>query len=595
MYKKIDSRGNVYVIKSFRSGSKTSSKVVARLGKLSEIMEKNHWTEAQALDWIQAEIKRFEADDKEESGTLILALNKNRDIPMDEQPSFRTGHFFLQRILSTLNLPALCKTIQDRYKIQFDLYAILSALVFNRILNPGSKLDAYEHLDEYCAHWNFSLNDVYRSLDVIAENSAEIQAALFKESTKFVDRDIATLIYDCSNFYMEIEEADEGLKQYGKSKENRPNPIIGMGLFTDSEGIPIRMNLFPGNKPDVTTIDKTVINELRNEFDIKQFIYSADAGIASESVKQSLKHFHFPCAYIVTESIKKMPQVNQAWALGEDVEADHNWWFYRKYNPDLHKVATYKILFKDINEKEHGNIIFFKEKWIKKDNETNREERLIVTYSPKYAKYLRTLRENHLERTVKKLKAQGKRKRQTDPARFIKETHLTKEGETAEKTVFEVDEGKVDKEARYDGFYCVSTDLEEASIDQILRINKNRWRIEANFRTLKTDLNSRPVFVQNDERIKAHFLICFLALLTLRLIEKSLDFAYSGPEILETLRGMWMFRQKDLGYSPDFKRTELTDHLMKKFDLPLSKEIISSEKYAQLEKRSHKKMRSLKN
>lgn len=595
MYKRIDSRGNIYVIKSFRSGSKTSSKVIARLGKLSEIMEKNNWTESEALDWIQKEIRRLEAEDHEDSGSVVLTLSKNRDIPLDEQPSFRTGHLFLQRVLSSLNLPAVCKDIQERYKIQFDLYAILSALVFNRILDPGSKLDAFEHLDEYYGDWDFSLNDIYRSLDVIAQNSTEIQSALFKESMKFVDRDIATLIYDCSNFYMEIEEAADKLKQYGKSKENRPNPVIGMGLFTDSEGIPIRMNLFPGNMPDVTTIDKTVINELRNKFDIKQFIYSADAGIASDAIKESLKHFCFPCGYVVTESIKKMTDANQACALGEDVDEDENWWFFHQYSPDLQKVVTHKILFKNINEKEHGNIIFFKEKWIKKDNQTKREERLVVTYSPKYASYLRTLREKHVGRAAKKIKTQGKHKRQTDPARFIKETHLTDEGEVAEKAVLEIDEDKVDKEARFDGFYCVSTNLEKAGIDQILSINKNRWRIEANFRTLKTDLNSRPIFLQNDERIKAHFLICFIGLLTLRLIEKSLDFTYSGPQILEALRGMWMFKQKDLGYSPDFKRTELTDHLMKRFDLPLSKEIISPERFAQLEKRSRMKMRSLKN
>lgn len=584
MYKKIDKSGNIYICETFRIGSKTSSRTVSKLGTLSNLMEKNNWTEQQALDWIDQKVKEMTKEAKEQSGAVTIKLSKSKRIPKDQIRSIRVGYLFLQSIYYSLDIPKIMDEISEHYHFQYSLNDVFSCLVFNRAIEPASKRKSFLLKNDYPESWEFKQNDIYRALSVLGAHSDAIQRKIFQNSRKMMSRNTSVLYYDCTNFYFEIEEADESkFRSYGKSKENRPNPIVQMGLFMDTDGIPLRMSIFPGNQNEQVSIDKTAIREICRNYEIGQFVYCADAGLGSSKIKEALNGYAFPCAYIVTQSIKKLPAKEKAWALDEN---RNEYWFYRKYDPISKQIITQKTLFDEIRQDKKNNNIYYREKW--HWNKNGKPERLIVTFSPKYAHYLAEKRDRQLERAEKKLNNAGKRKGINDPARYVKETYLTEDGEIADTTLYEIDEEKVIDEARYDGFYALATDLEDG-IDTIIEASKQRWMIETGFREMKSYLDARPVYVRREERIQAHFLICFVALTLIQILKKALSKPYTTEELLETLRKMRLHVLGNHGYDPDFTRTDLTDDLIDFFDLPLDQEFISDLRLKQIINRTKKK------
>lgn len=621
MKKTITRTGNIYIQESVRNGNKVTSRTVKKLGKVSSIMKEHSWTEQQVMDWIDEQVALLNDEKKNNPGKSTIILSASEKLAKGEgegaQIPLNMGYLFIQSILSSLGLPKILDRISESSKTQFDLNSITSLLVYDRIIHPSPKLGAFHKKNRFLEPFDFDLHQVYRALDLLGDRLDEIQQELFKSTSKAINRNTDVLYYDCTNFFFETEEADpdrtiadengkekviKGDRQYGQSKENRPNPIVQLGLFVDANGIPIRFSVFPGSQSEQVSIDEETFKEIHRKYKIGSFIYCSDAGLASSKIKKSLNSYAFPSYYIVSQSLKKMKGSLQKRCLDEyDKDENGNpsqkkddqkpvYWKYQKFDETLGRITERSILFKDIDQSPENKTVYYHEVWHQNHLNGDKPERLIVTYQPVYANYQKRIREEQIKRGEKKAASGQKGKGPNDPARFFREVKVTADGEVAECSFYELDQEKIDNEARFDGFYCMSTNLEdEHAVSQIMKISKLRWQIEAAFRIMKTDLESRPVYVHTPNRIRAHFLICFLALLVVKILETVLEKKFTVPEILETLKGMQAAKiVGNQGYLPVFVRTDLTDSLTEKFNLPLDRQFITSPKMNQLIARTKK-------
>lgn len=551
---------DVYIYRSFRKeNGKSSSRIYKKLGKFNALLEQFGGDEDKLMAWAKEQAAKETVLYNQHTGKINVEFSKAASIPLNEQRSFNVGYLFLQDLCTQLRLDKICRAIKDRHKFKYDFSAILTDLIFARILSPSSKLASYEYCKSLLEPPRYSLQDVYRSLSVIAEESDFIQSELYKNSNFLHPRNNRVLYYDCTNYYFEIEE-ESGSKRYGKSKENRPNPIVTMGLFMDADGLPLAFDIFPGNQNEQTTL-KPLESKILQDFNCSEFIFCSDSGLGSASNRRfnSLGNR----AYIITHSLKKMKKEEREIALNPTQ--------FRKIGSD--KFIDLRTL--DESEEEIYNTIYYKEIPVVTGN---MDETLIVTYSPKYKAYQRKIRARQIERAERILAIPGRKrkgKNQNDPMRFIKKTSITAEGEIAEKQVYGLDEEQIQKEEMYDGFYAVITNL-EGDVSEIIRINKQRWEIEESFRIMKTEFEARPVYVRRDDRIKAHFMTCYISLLLYRLLEKRLGNTYTANQILETLRSMQMtLLNTASGYIPTYTRTALTDALHKTFGFRTDYEFIT--------------------
>ena len=432
-------------------------------------------------------------------------------------------------------------------------------MIYSRILSPSSKLSSYAYCKSLLEPSKYSLQNLYRSLSVLAEESDYIQEELYKNSNFVHPRNSRILYYDCTNYYFEIESEEE-MKKYGKSKEHRPNPIVTMGLFMDADGIPLAFDLFPGNQNEQLTL-KPLETKVIRDFGGSEFIFCSDAGLGSQR-NRFLNSFGNR-AYVITYSLKKMNREEREMAL-----------LPTQFRiPGSNKPIDLRTL--DESDPEVYNTIYYKEYPIVTGD---MDETVIITYSPKYKAYQQKIREGQIQRAMKMMQSPGKSrkgKNPNDPARFIQKTSVTEDGEIAQKCIYELNEERIREEALYDGFYAVVTNL-EGDISEIININKRRWEIEKNFRIMKSEFEARPVFVRREDRIRAHFLTCHISLLVYRLLEKKLGEEFTCSQILETLRGLNMtLLSKDSGYIPSYKRTKLTDALHNAFGFRTDYEFIS--------------------
>lgn len=619
MKKYIDRYGNIYIRENYRSGGKVCTRTIEKLGKVKDIMIERNWTEEQVIEWVNQHVQSLNEEKKSSSAKTWISLSSNDRLPMgtgpDSQGTLNIGYLFLQSVLSSLGLNDILAKVAEKSKAEFDLNAIIFYLIIDRIIHPSSKYGAWSRKHAYLQDWDFELHQIYRALDLVGKNMDFIQQELFKSSTSTLERNTEVLYYDCTNFFFETEQGDpdreivdengqqitvQGDRQYGHSKENRPSPIVQMGLFVDKNGIPIRFNIFPGNRNEQISIDRQTFNEIHRKFKIGSFVYSADAGLGSDKLKQELKSYSFPSYYVVSQSLKKMSADLQRRCLDEPPKASENntnsheefkpaTWRYFSYDKDTDQYIEKTILMKDIDKSEKNERIYFQEIWHK--TKSDEVERLIVTYQPLYAHYQKQIRDEQIARAEKKLESGKKSKSTYDGIKYYDETHITTDGEVATKNIYTLNDDKVSSDARFDGFYCISTNLDDdVDLRTILDINKCRWQIEASFRVMKTDLKARPVYVHNHERIKAHFLICFLALLTVRILETTIGNAFTTPELFKTLRGMNATKlENNQGFIPGMIRTELSDALVDAYKLPIDCRYISTEKMNQIIKRSMRK------
>ncbi|MCR5236771.1 MAG: IS1634 family transposase [Lachnospiraceae bacterium] len=532
-----------HVIKDVRRDGKRSTEIVENLGHESEICAKYKVTDADA--WAEEYIKRLNEGKTAKDHSVLIKLNTDVLIPLDEQLSYNIGYLFLQRIYYQLGLPTTCGKIKKKHGFSYDLNSILSRLIYGRILYPSSKLSCYEQSKRLMEQPNFELHQVYRALSVIAENSDLIQAELYKRSKKIIKRSTGVLFYDCTNFFFEIQE-EAGLKKYGYSKEHRPNPIVQMGLFIDKSGIPLAFCINPGNQNETLSL-KPLEQQIMRDFELSKFVICTDAALSSDANRRFNNYGER--SFITTQPIKKMKAELAEWCLdpkGWELEGS-------KKKFDLSKLE---------DNDENRNKIFYKQRLLEgwdKERDISFDQTLIVTYSLKYKHYQKNIRKGQIERTMKLIKEPSmiEKHASTDAKRFIKKTSITGDGEIADKVIYEIDEDIIANEEKYDGFYAVCTNLDDDP-EVIAKINHDRWEIEESFRIMKSEFEARPVYLQRDDRIEAHFLTCFISLMIYRILEKQLGEIYTCEEIISTLRKMDVREVKE-GYIPCYTRTALTD------------------------------------
>jgi transposase len=549
---------SLYIIRSTYENGKHSTKIVEKLGTLSELAGKLNGQDP--IEWAKARVDQLNKQEKEGTAQteIIAKFSATEQIPKNQQVRFNTGYLFLQTIYYGLGLNSICQTIHERHKFEYNLNDILSRLIYTRILYPSSKLSSLEASHRLIEQPSFEVQHMYRALDVIAEESDFIESKVYQNSMRLVERNSRILYYDCTNYFFEIEQED-GFRQYGLSKEHRPNPIVQMGLFMDGNGMPLAMCINAGAMNEQPTL-KPIEERIAMDFALSKFIVCTDSGLGSlENRKMN------NCAnraYIVTQSLKKMKKFLMDWAL----------------DPDGWKIPgdpkTYNL--QEIDDSAQNKETYYKQRWIQ---EGDLEQKLIVSYSPKYKAYQREVREGQIKRAERMVDRPGKlkQKRQNDPARFVDSEMCTPEGEIAMRQTVRLNQAAIAKEEMFDGFYGVCTNLEE-DIGTILQINKGRWEIEESFRILKSEFRARPVYLSREARIKAHFMTCFLSLLVYRILERKLANKYTVAAIVKTLREMDHVVLKDEGYVPIYTRTELTDDLHDTFGFRTDSQVILKKK-----------------
>ena len=546
---------SLYVIRSTYENGVHSSKIIEKLGTVNELSKKLNGQDP--IWWAKKYIEELNQKEKEESREVIVKYSPSKVIAKGEQRSFNGGYLFLQQIYHGLRLNKICAEISRKYKFTFDLNSILSRLLYARVIYPSSKLATFQLSTRFIEQPVFELQHIYRALEVIAKEADLIQSALYNNSLKISKRNTGVLYYDCTNYFFEIEQ-EEGLKQYGVSKEHRPNPIVQMGLFMDGDGVPLAFSINKGNTNEQLTL-KPLEEKILSDFDLSRFIVCTDAGLASEANRKFNNKGER--AFITTQSIKKLKAYLKEWAL------DPKGW-------SLDDDGTaYDIT--ELDETKNKDKVFHKERWIK---ENGLEQKIVVTYSIKYRDYQRIIRNSQIERAQKTIDSNpGKLKKcnPNDYKRFIEKRHCTADGEVAEHELYSISTELISKEEAFDGFYAVCTNLEDDA-SAIIRVNQRRWEIEECFRIMKSEFKARPVYLSRDDRIEAHFMTCFISLVIYRLLEKKLNGKYTCQEIINGLREMDFLEMKGDGYIPCYTRTEFTDDLHEAFGFRTDYQIVGT-------------------
>ena len=542
-----------YLSKSVWINGKSTTKTIEKIGSEDELLKV--CGDLTPLEWAKQYAARRSAEEKASKKDIMIKYSSSALIKKGTCRSVNVGYLFLKDIYYDLKIHDICAQIAEKYKIEYDLNQILSMLLFSRIIYPGSKRYSLELSKKFLESPDCELHHVYRALEVLAKENDFFQAQLYKNSEKVVDRHKKVLYYDCTNYYFEIEEADD-FRKYGHSKENRPNPIVQMGLFMDADGIPLTFSLFNGNEneqPSMKPLEKKILSD----FGMTKFIVCTDAGLSSVSnrVFNNTPNRKF----VTTQPIKKLKRFLKDYCLGAD-----GWHLIgdeRKYKLD------------ELDESDNYEKTFYKDRWI---NEDGLEQHLVVTFSFQYRDYMRKIRGRQLERAEKLVNNPSslKKKQPNDPRRFIRQDHCTSDGEVADKMIPSIDEDVAREEERYDGFYAVCTNLED-DVATIISINQKRWQIEECFRIMKSEFHARPVYLSRKDRITAHFITCFTALILYRILEKKLDESYTSESVIRTLKEMNMLIAPGEGYIPEYTRTDLTDKLHDVFGFRTDYEIVS--------------------
>lgn len=582
-----------YIQQGFRNGKKTTTKNIKRLGKHSELL----LITDNPLEYAKNEVKKMNEEYRSGRSEFIVTMDFNERIPSTDSPcsnstSLNIGYLYLKDIYAKLNLSDFFKSVSSDRKITYDCNKICQFLTYARILDPASKYGTYDKLDTYYEKPQVEYQHMIRFLDILDRNSDKYLKHLFDNSENIVKRDTSVMYYDCTNYFFETEKPDEeivdevtgeiilGLRQFGISKENKTSPIVEMGLIMDSRGIPISMCIHPENTNEQLTavpLEKEVIKMTGN----KKFIYCADAGLGSYNIRKF--NDMGGRAYIVTQSVKKLGQ-----EIKDIVFNDSN---YRLLSND--DAITLKEM-RTFNKKGANNLSLYNdfaykviptntamdtglyEEKVYKNGRTKKvkakgtlHQYIIVTFSRKMMEYQRTIRERQLERAKKLLRLKDPEKIKKGPndiRRFLKNT-------SSDTANYVLDMDKIHEEEKYDGFYAVATNLDDSAKD-ILAVAQNRYKIEDCFRIMKTNFDARPVFLRKPERIRAHFLICYTALLIYRLMECKLDdnlTHVTTSNLIKTLRNMNVVNMDDMYYKSIYSGSQTLDALERCFELQLNR------------------------
>lgn len=555
---------SLYVVKSIFKNGRRTSKVVEKLGTYADLSQKTNGQDP--IEWAKNYVEELNKKENEEKREVLVKYSPTKLINKGEQHTFNGGYLFLQKIYHELGLHKICKDISQKYKFDFDLDSILSRLVYGRVIFPSSKHSTHDLSKRFIEQPNFDLHQIYRALEVLAKESDFIQSALYHNSLKISKRNTGILYYDCTNYFFEIEQED-GDKQYGPSKEHKPNPIVQMGLFMDGDGVPLAFSMNKGNLNEQLTL-KPLEKKIISDFELSKFVVCTDAGLASEDNRKF--NNKDDRAFITTQSIKKLKDHLKKWSLAPD-----GWKLPgSEKSYDISKLDEMTEDAAPEQRTEMRSKVFFKERWIK---ENGFEQRLIVTYSIKYRDYQRKIRNIQIERAQKAINTNSMKLKKCNPndyKRFIHKTSCTPDGEVAQKEFYSIDSSLILKEEAFDGFYGVCTNLED-DVSEIINVNRRRWEIEECFRIMKSEFKARPVYLSNDERIKAHFITCFISLIIYRLLEKRLKENFTCHEIIGELRDMNFKEIHGEGYEPIYTRTDFTDALHEAFGFRTDYQIVN--------------------
>lgn len=562
-----------YIMQGFRKKEGgTSSRVYLKLGKASEIIEKHGCADAEA--WARQKLMEINDSVKDDKASVMVPYNPNMKIETGNWKTVHCGHMVLLPLYNKLGLAQFSAEVSRRHRFRYDFADILRKLVMSRILFPDSKRATRECLNDFVDAPDFSLDDIYNFLGVLAKEITPLQKSLYEATRNELSRRTGVIYYDCTNYYFEIEKEDS-LRRYGKSKEHRPNPIVQMGMFMDADGLPLAFCINPGNTSEQQTL-QPMEEILSNEFNLSEFVVCTDAGLAS--IDNRLYNTAEGRNYIVTQSIPQLPRRMRDWAL------EKKGWRRLGDREDI----TYDISELDLDtEKEH---LYYRERWFKEDRSTVKayEERLIVTFSPKYALYQRQLRAQHIEKALTMIARRSEKSRQTqqDPRRLISTVKCTDDGEVAQNTVMSLDMELIENEEALDGLNCMATRLEDP-VGNILQVNGFRYEIEHLFRVTKTEFDARPVYLRREDRIRAHFAICFVALLLLKAFQRQVnegldeDSRYSSEQIISALAGMKYNVVRGTGFVPAYSATALRSRCCETANLPIDRQIVLNRKMRQ--------------
>lgn len=584
-----------YIAKSFRNEHGTSTKKnMFRLGTFAEIREREGVSDP--WRWAQEELCRRNEEERLGRQKLKIELSPVKRISAGEQVRYSGGDLMLIPLYNALGLPAICESIQNGTKVRYNLNEILEALVVLRILYPCSKKSTCELNRKRIRRTSFELEDMYRALSLLSSHIDDIQAAVWKNSQKVMERNTRVIYYDCTNYYFEIEDNDRdyvdtetgetvpGLRKRGKSKEHRPNPIVQMGLLMDGDGIPLSFIIFPGNESEQPSL-KLIEEMVADKFGLNEFVISTDAGLSSEDNRRY--NMTEGREYITVQSLPSLSEKDQLMAL------DPRGWrvaFRNKELPPIDPDNPAKEIFNlnEINLDNERHTRFYKEiivyKKVDGKQDTARPERLIVTYSHEFALYLRHKREERIAaaRKIINKKQTKSRQSQQDPRRYVTTEYFAKDGQKAATMQMALNRKIIEQEQRFDGFYAYGTSLDDEAVD-VLRARSFHHEIEHLFRTTKTFLEARPVHLRRQDRIRSHFFVCFLAMVVLKILQKQLDMPQlTIDRLIGTLRTIEFDYFKSIGYRPLFERDELTDRLQDKAGISIDTEIVETKRMNRL-------------
>ncbi len=550
---------SLYIIRSTYENGKHSSKIVEKLGTYSDLAKKLAGTDP--IVWAEKYIMELNQKEKEENHEFLIKYFPAKRIKKDEPRTFNGGYLFLQKIYFALGLHTICQRIAQKHKLTFDFDFILSRLLYARILFPASKSVTMDCANSFLESSSFELQHVYTALNTLAKESTYIQSELYKNSLHISKRNTKILYYDCPNYFFETEQ-EFGLRQYGPSKEHRPNPIVQMGIFMDGNGIPLAFNVSKGNtnkQIPLTSLEK----QLLEDFKFSKFVVYTDASLpSSTNWKFNDKKRG---SFIMAQSIKKLKKNLQEWALSKNgwrIPGDS----YRYDISSLEAAPSIAAALK--------NRTFYKECWIHADGIA---QRLVVTYSLKYRDYQRQIRKTQIEHAIKmadKNPQKINQHNQNDYKRFSTKKSILTDGEFSHKYLYEIDKEQIALDEIFDGFYAICTNLEDDAAS-IIKINHQRWELEESFRLMETEFKARPASLSREDRILAHFTTCFLTLTLYRFLEKKFDGNFTRNEIIHGLRNMNFYKVIGEGYIPTYTRNDFTDALHEAFQFQTDYQIIS--------------------
>ncbi len=573
-----------YMIKSFRKDGKNTTKIIECLGNMDEVKQKASGQDPVA--WAKEYISQRTKEENENRGTYFEKLVEGEELDA-EQKVYNLGHIFLRKIFEELSLDALCKEIKKKYNFDYELSDILEDLICTRIMYPSSKLSSFDEAHKFLRQPKYKMHDVYRALDVLAKEKDFIEQWCYEKSLNVIDnRDTRVLYYDCTNYFFEIELEDEddlennktGLRKYGKNKENRPLPIVGMGLFIDGNGYPLAFNVDSGNTNEQTTL-RPLEKQIMKDFKLSKFLVCTDAGLGSFSNR----NFNTigDRTYIVTQSLKQLSSEYQA-----DAFSNTGWHLLASNQSiNLSKIDKYD---------SKNNNIYYKEVIMtrtKKDSKTKEKitlnERMLITFSPKYAAYQKKIRDAQILRAkeiIEKHPEQFAKLPQNNAKRFIQKENITADGECADKYKLYYKDSLEKYEAQFDGLYalCVPETM-DGNVEDILKISKGRWEIEESFRIMKSEFKARPVYLHLDDRIRSHFVICYLSLLVYRILEKQkLKEKYTTEQIISTLKEMQTNKIEGIGYKQLYAKSDITTALNDCYDFNLDQKFIGMKNFKKI-------------